>query len=98
MPGVDRGLVRLRHITRLGDLALGPVPITTPVGVRPHLDMLRRVTRDMATTDDLSALLGSIAQGLVEHAGATVARVFLYVAEDECPICQAQHPPKVFDS
>jgi formate hydrogenlyase transcriptional activator len=52
--------------------------------------MLRRVTRDMAVTPELSVLLNSIASVLAEHTGASFVRVFLYQTDDECEICRAR--------
>jgi len=56
------------------------------------LEMLRRVTRDMAVTSDLSTLLDSIATALVEHTGALVVRVFLFQTEAECDVCRVHGP------
>jgi len=52
--------------------------------------MLRRVTRDMAVTSELPVLLNSIATSLAEHTGAAFVRVFLYMADEECPTCRAR--------
>ena len=54
------------------------------------LEMLRRVTRDMAVTPELSVLLNSIASTLAEHTGASFVRVFLYQTDDECEVCRAR--------
>ena len=54
------------------------------------LETLRRVTRDMAVTPELSVLLNSIASVLAEHTGASFVRVFLYQTDDECDICRAR--------
>ena len=51
--------------------------------------MLHRVTRDMAVTSELSVLVNSIASSLVEHTGAAIVRVFLFLTADECEICRA---------
>src|SRR5262245_51729915 len=64
----------------------------------PHLDMLRAVTRHMAATQDLSAVLGSITSALVEHAGAALARVFLYLSDEECETCRTLGPVGVLPS
>jgi formate hydrogenlyase transcriptional activator len=53
-----------------------------------QLELLRRVTRHMATADDFGTVLQSIADALVEQAGATVAHIFLYMHDDECPGCR----------
>jgi len=57
--------------------------------VTAPLEMLRRVTRDMAVTPDLSVLLNSIASALAEHTRASFVRVFLYQTDDECDVCRA---------
>ena len=56
--------------------------------MNPHLDMLRRVTRDMAVTTDLPVLLNSIGFALIEHTGAALVRLFLYQTEEECELCR----------
>jgi formate hydrogenlyase transcriptional activator len=58
--------------------------------VNAHLDMLRRVTRDMAVTSELPVLLDSIASALVEHTGAAMVRVFLHQTAGECDICRSR--------
>jgi len=56
-----------------------------------HLDMLRRVTRQMVVTPDLPRVLDSIVTALVANTGSVVARVFLYYAsEDQCEICRGR--------
>ena len=55
----------------------------------PH-EMLREVTRRLATAESLEVVLHSIAAALVEHADATNARIFLALADDECPVCRAE--------
>ena len=54
------------------------------------LEMLRRVTRDMAVTSELPVLLDSIASALAEHTGAVFVRVFLYQTDEECDVCRAR--------
>ena len=54
------------------------------------LEMLRRVTRDMAVTPELPVLLNSIALALAEHTGASFVRVFLYQTDEECDICRSR--------
>ena len=54
------------------------------------LEMLRRVTRDIAVTPELPVLLNSIASALAEHTGASFVRVFLYQTDDECEICRSR--------
>src|SRR4029453_874913 len=58
--------------------------------VTAPLEMLRRVTRDMAVTPELPVLLNSIASALAEHTGASFVRVFLYQTDDECDVCRAR--------
>jgi transcriptional regulator with GAF, ATPase, and Fis domain len=55
-----------------------------------HLEMLRRVTRGIATTQALPALLSSVTSAIVEHTGAVISRVFLYRSDDECDVCRAK--------
>ncbi|HKG91702.1 MAG TPA: sigma 54-interacting transcriptional regulator [Gemmatimonadaceae bacterium] len=64
----------------------------TPSGPSARLEMLRRVTRSLAAAPDLSVVLGSITSALVEHAGAALARVALYLGDDECDICRTRGP------
>jgi transcriptional regulator with GAF, ATPase, and Fis domain len=42
----------------------------------------------MTATRDLESVLRSITQGLVEHADAANARIWLYVSDDECDVCR----------
>jgi len=57
--------------------------------MNPHLEVLRRVTRDMAAIPRLSVLLESIVKALHEHTGASIARIWLYRTDDECEVCRA---------
>src|SRR5690349_18249654 len=57
-----------------------------------RLDVLRGVTRHMATAEDLETVLRSITTALVERADATVAHIFLYLHDDECPVCRTKSP------
>ena len=61
--------------------------------VAAHLDVLRGVTRHMATAEDLETVLRSITTALVERADATVAHIFLYLHDDECPVCRQSTAP-----
>jgi transcriptional regulator with GAF, ATPase, and Fis domain len=74
-----------------------PAP-PTRASERAHLETLRRVTRDMASARELPALLGSITSALVEHAGATIARIALYLSDDDCDICRVHGPTGVLKS
>jgi transcriptional regulator with GAF, ATPase, and Fis domain len=55
---------------------------------RTPLEMLRGVTRHVATAESLEAVLQSIAAALVEQARALNARIFLALTEADCPVCQ----------
>jgi formate hydrogenlyase transcriptional activator len=75
--------------------AQGPArapPSAPELSTRGRLEMLRRITRDMTVTSDLPTVLGAITSALVEHTGAVVARVFLYLSDDECETCRARRP------
>jgi formate hydrogenlyase transcriptional activator len=63
-----------------------------PAAANPHLAMLRRVTRQLTVTRDRRAVLESITSALVEHTGAVISRVFLYLTDDECEACRAARP------
>jgi formate hydrogenlyase transcriptional activator len=75
------------YVARLGDVAVTEPPIETDIVTAP-LEMLRRVTRDMAVTSELPVLLNSIAVALAEHTGASFVRVFLYQTDEDCEICR----------
>ena len=60
-----------------------------PTSARERLETLRLVTRSIAATQDLATVLSSIVTALVRHAGAAVARVFLYLDDERCPVCRA---------
>jgi formate hydrogenlyase transcriptional activator len=77
--------VESRHAATFGEYRQA-----IPSPVNPHLDTLRRVTRDMAVTADLAELLDSIASALAAHTGASFVRVFLYQTDDECSVCRAR--------
>src|SRR5262245_33744102 len=81
---VDLPLCHRDMSRHLGNTASRPA---TPGN--PHLETLPHVTRDMAVTSDLPALLDSIAQSLLEHTGAVMVRVLLYQSVDECDVCRA---------
>jgi transcriptional regulator with GAF, ATPase, and Fis domain len=67
------------------------VPQTDTGGsARTPLEMLRGVTRHVATAESLELVLQSIAAALVEQADATNARIFLALTDDECPVCRSQ--------
>jgi formate hydrogenlyase transcriptional activator len=67
------------------------VPENDPGGsARTPLEMLRGVTRHVATAESLEIVLQSIAAALVEQADATNARIFLALTDDECPVCRSR--------
>jgi formate hydrogenlyase transcriptional activator len=57
---------------------------------RTPLEMLRGVTRHVATAESLEVVLQSIAAALVEQADATNSRIFLALTDDECAVCRSQ--------
>lgn len=57
--------------------------------LRPALfDMLRSVTRGLASTENLETVLQSITTTLVEHAGARISRIHLLLHDHECDFCR----------
>ncbi|AHG93011.1 sigma-54 factor interaction domain-containing protein (plasmid) [Gemmatirosa kalamazoonensis] len=65
-----------------------PSAYTPSVTLDAPFDVLRAITRRLATTDDLGSVLQSITQALVQRADAAVARVFLLMGDDECEYCR----------
>jgi formate hydrogenlyase transcriptional activator len=59
-----------------------------PAAADEQIEMLRGITRRMATADDLELALRSIVTALVERADATLARIFLCMRDHECAICR----------
>ena len=59
---------------------------------RTPLEMLRGVTRHVATAESLEVVLQSIATALVEQADATNARIFLALTDTDCPVCHSKGP------
>jgi formate hydrogenlyase transcriptional activator len=57
---------------------------------RTPLEMLRGVTRHVATAESLEIVLQSIAAALVEQADAINARIFLALTDNECPVCNSE--------
>jgi transcriptional regulator with GAF, ATPase, and Fis domain len=56
----------------------------------PQLEMLRGITRQMATSEDFETVLQSIVSGLVDRGDAVLARIFLLLEDHECAICRAR--------
>jgi formate hydrogenlyase transcriptional activator len=61
--------------------------------MRTPLEMLRGVTRCLATAENLEVVLQSIAEALVEQADATNSRILLALSDAECPVCRSQGLP-----
>jgi formate hydrogenlyase transcriptional activator len=61
---------------------------TSQLSLDAHLDMLRGVTRQLATASDAEAVLHSIVAPLAERAGAVMARIFLHLHDHECSYCR----------
>jgi formate hydrogenlyase transcriptional activator len=71
-----------------------PMPGSAPHGsetaaLRRHFDALRGITAQITATQDVDEVLASITQGLVEHLGAALSRIWLLQTEGECPVCAA---------
>ncbi len=65
------------------------MPENNPGGsTRTPLEMLRGVTRRVATAERLEVVLQSIATALVDQAEAANARIFLALTDDQCPVCR----------
>ena len=76
----------LREI-ELSFAARPPTPPDEQLAGAP-LEMLRGITRRMATAEDLGSVLQSITTALIERADATLSRIFLCLHDHECAICQ----------
>ena len=61
--------------------------------VRPHQDMLARITREITATEDLQAVLSSVATALATQPDMIFARVWLYLGDDRCDWCRAHGRP-----
>jgi formate hydrogenlyase transcriptional activator len=57
---------------------------------RTPLEMLRGVTRHVATAESLEVVLQSLAAALVEQADATNSRIFLALTDADCPVCHSK--------
>jgi transcriptional regulator with GAF, ATPase, and Fis domain len=58
----------------------------------PHLDMLSRITRSMATSESLPSVLESIVLAVTELPGMLVSRVWLHLTDMECDLCRLNGP------
>ena len=54
-----------------------------------HLDPLQRVTEQMTVHHTLDDVLSGITRGLVNHADAALARIWLYTTQAACAQCSA---------
>ena len=54
----------------------------------PQLQMLRGITRQMATAEDFETVLQSIVTALVDRGAGILARIFLLMEDHECAICR----------
>jgi formate hydrogenlyase transcriptional activator len=77
-------------------------PSETPPTLRPEatklesdepladsrLEMLRRITRQMTTAEDLGTVLHSIVNATVDRGDAVLFRIFLLMRDDECAVCR----------
>ena len=61
--------------------------------VRPHQDMLARITREITATEDLQAVLSSVATALATQPDMIFARVWLFLSDDRCDWCRAHGRP-----
>ena len=57
-----------------------------------HLDLLQRVTEQMTVHHTLDDVLSGITRGLVNHADAALARIWLYTTQAACAQCSALPP------
>src|SRR4051812_37743269 len=78
----------------LGTTSRRVTELTKPARVEqaiaaPQLDMLRGITRQMATSEDFETVLQSIVNAPVERGQAVLARIFLLLKEQECAVCRA---------
>ena len=53
-------------------------------------ELLRGITRQMATAENMETVLRSIVDALVERGQAVLARIFLLIPDTECPICRTK--------
>jgi formate hydrogenlyase transcriptional activator len=58
------------------------------MGSEPRLDVLRRVTRHMATAENLETVLQSIVNAPIDRGDAVLVRIFLLMNDHECAVCR----------
>ena len=63
-------------------------PAATTSGTSGHLELLQRVTATMTVHHKLDEVLRAITGGLVQSAGAALARIWLYTTAESCPRCR----------
>jgi formate hydrogenlyase transcriptional activator len=57
-----------------------------------HQIMLQAITRNMASTQDLTAVLNSVVTALVEQSGMVTSRIWLLQDDAECEVCLREGP------
>jgi formate hydrogenlyase transcriptional activator len=57
-----------------------------------HLDLLQRVTEQMAVHRKLEDVLSAITRGLVDNAEADLARIWLFTTDTACAVCRRALP------
>ena len=67
-----------------------PLPHTP---VHSHQDMLARITREITATEDLQAVLSSVAMALASLPDMIFSRVWLYLSDDRCDWCRTHGRP-----
>jgi formate hydrogenlyase transcriptional activator len=68
--------------------ALSRAPAIEEPRADARIEMLRGITRQMATAEDLETVLQSITNALVDQGQAVLARIFLLMDDHECAICR----------
>jgi len=68
--------------------AVAAAPSTEEPLADPRLEMLRGITRQMATAEDFETVLQSIVSALGDREPGILARVFLLMEDHQCGICR----------
>ena len=55
--------------------------------------MLARITREITATEDLQAVLSSVASALASQPDMIFSRIWLYLSDDRCDWCRAHGWP-----
>ena len=61
--------------------------------IHSHQDMLARITREITATEDLQAVLSSVASALASQPDMIFSRIWLYLSDDRCDWCRAHGRP-----